>query len=49
MELGDYIFIGIISITIIGVLIAGIIGYNAPEKYKVYQEGNVTIVERIKE
>ena len=49
MELFDYIFIGVISIAIIGVLIAGIIGYNAPEKYKVYQEGNVTIVERVQE
>ena len=49
MELGDYIFIGIISIAIIGVLLAGIIGYNTPEKYKVYQEGNVTIVERVQE
>ena len=49
MELGDYIFIGVISIVIIGVLIAGIIGYNTPEKYKVYQKGNVTIVERVQE
>ena len=49
MELCDYIFIGVISIAIIGVLISGIIGYNAPEKYKVYQEGNVTIVERVQE
>lgn len=49
MELGDYIFIGVISIAIIGVLIAEIIGYNTPEKYKVYQEGNVTIVERVQE
>ena len=32
MELGDYIFIGVISIAIIGVLLAGIIGYNTPEK-----------------
>lgn len=49
MELGDYIFIGVISIVIIGVLLAGIIGYNIPEKYKVYQEGNVTIIERVQE
>ena len=49
MELGDYIFIGVISIAIIGVLIASVIGYNTPEKYKVYQEGNVTIVERVQE
>lgn len=49
MELWDYIFVGVISIAIVGLLIAGIIGYNAPEKYKVYQEGNVTIVERVQE
>lgn len=49
MELCDYIFVGVISIAIVGLLIASVIGYNTPEKYKVYQEGNVTIVERIKE
>lgn len=49
MELGDYIFIGVISIAIIGVLLAGVIGYNTSEKYKVYQEENVTIVERVQE
>ena len=49
MELWDYIFIGVITIVISGVLLAAIIGYNTPEKYKVYQEGNVTIVERVQE
>lgn len=49
MELWDYIFIGVITIVIAGVLLAGVIGYNTPEKYKVYQEGNVTIVERVQE
>lgn len=49
MELWDYIFIGVITIVIVGVLIASVIGYNTPEKYKVYQEGNVTIVERVQE
>ena len=49
MDLWDYIFVGVISVAIVGLLIASVIGYNIPEKYKVYQEGNVTIVERIKE
>lgn len=49
MELWDYIFIGVISIAIIGVLLAGVIGANTHEKYKVYQEGNITIVERVNE
>lgn len=49
MDLWDYIFLGVISIAIVGLLIASVIGYNTPEKYKVYQEGNVTIVERIGE
>ena len=49
MELWDYIFIGVITIVIAGVLLASVIGANTPEKYKVYQEGNVTIVERITE
>ena len=49
MDLWDYIFVGVISIAIVGLLIASVIGYNTPEKYKVYQEDNVTIVERIKE
>jgi hypothetical protein len=49
MDLWDYIFIGVITIVIAGVLIASVIGYNTPEKYKVYQEGNVTIVERVQE
>ena len=47
MELWDYIFIGVITIVIAGVLLASVIGVNTPEKYKVYQEGNVTIVERV--
>lgn len=49
MEFYDYIFIGVISITIIGVLIAGVIGYNSPEKYKMYNEKNYTIIERVQE
>ena len=49
MDLWDYIFVGVISIVIVGLLIASVIGYNTPEKYKVYQEGNVTIVERVQE
>lgn len=47
MKTSDYIFISIIAIPLIGILLAGIIGANAPEKYKIYYENNSTILERI--